>query len=254
MPMTHDQKPPHPRAAKDTLFQEERPLISDFNFGGDTAAVFDDMLDRSVPFYQEVQRMIGEMAQDFAVEGTGCFDLGCSTGNTLLRLDPLLPADMRFIGVDSSPEMLEKARTKFARVGMKRHCELVLADLNDGYPVSDASVVIMNLTLQFVRPLQRAQLMKFIADGIRPQGCLLLIEKVLSRDSTLNRLFIKRYYEYKERQGYSKMEIAQKREALENVLIPYRIEENRDLLLGAGFTFCDVFVKWYNFCGMIALK
>lgn len=239
---------------KDGLFKEKRELIEDFNFGSQTAAVFDDMLDRSVPFYTEIQRMMGEMATDFAVEGTHLYDLGCSTGTSLIRLDRLLPADMTFIGVDSSPEMLDKARAKLAQAGVTRPTELICQDLDHGVPITNASVVIMNLTLQFIRPLYRDRLIAGIANGLNPDGCLLLVEKVLSQNSTLNRLFIKHYYEFKKRNGYSEMEISQKREALENVLIPYHFDENRELLLRNGFAACDVFFRWYNFCGMLAIK
>jgi len=228
--------------------------MSDFHFGKETASVFDDMLDRSVPFYPEIQRMVSEIAADFAVEGTHIYDLGCSTCSTFLALDRVVPKDVGFIGVDSSKEMLEQGRKKLAQHKLKRGVELICADLNRSLRIENASVVIMNLTLQFIRPLYRHELVSSIAQGLNKRGCLILVEKVLSRYSTLNRLFIKYYYAFKERNGYSKMEIAQKREALENVLIPYRIDENMELLLENGFSQCDLFFKWYNFCGLLALK
>lgn len=239
---------------KDQIFKEKRDLIEDFNFGKETAAVFDDMLDRSVPFYAEVQRMMGEMATDFAVPGSHLYDLGCSTGTTLVWLDRLVSPEVTFIGVDSSPEMLDQARKKFADHGFTREHDLVCQNLDNGVAVVNASVVVMNLTLQFVRPLNRDRLIQGIANGTNEGGCLLLVEKVLSQNSTLNRLFIKYYYDFKKRNGYSEMEIAQKREALENVLIPYHLEENRELLLRNGYKACDVFFRWYNFCGMLAIK
>jgi tRNA (cmo5U34)-methyltransferase len=150
--------------------------------------------------------------------------------------------------------MLEKAKEKIKRHGVKRPCSFYCRNLDEGVLVENASVVIFTLTLQFVRPLKRQKLIEDIARGINKGGCLILVEKVLSLDSNLNRLFINYYYNFKKRQGYSQMEIAQKREALENVLIPYRPEENRHLLLDCGFKECDVFFKWYNFCGMLALK
>jgi tRNA (cmo5U34)-methyltransferase len=239
---------------KDDLFKNQRDLIGDFNFGQETAEVFDDMLDRSVPFYAEIQRMIGELAADFAAEGTRLYDLGCSTGTSLVCLDPVVAPGVTFVGVDSSPEMLEKARLKLQQHGFTRPHELLCLNLDQGVPIVDASVVIINLTLQFVRPLYRDRLIAGIAQGMNEGGCLILVEKVLSRDSTLNRLFIKHYYEFKKRNGYSELEIAQKREALENVLIPYHWEENQELLLRNGFKTCEVFFRWYNFCGMLAIK
>ena len=240
--------------SEDQLFANRQPLVKDFAFNKQTAEVFDDMLQRSVPFYTEVQRMMGEMASDFAVDGTRLYDLGCSTGTTLLTLDPVVPQGVTFIGIDSSPEMLERAKAKLSKAGLKRAYELQCADMNNGIQISNASMVVMNLTLQFVRPLHRHKLIATIANGLRPDGCLILIEKVLSGHSTLNRFFIKYYYALKQRNGYSELEISQKREALENVLIPYRVEENMELLLSNGFSQCDIFFKWHNFCGLVALK
>lgn len=240
--------------AKDELFAVKQSTTKDFDFGAETAAVFDDMLLRSVPFYTEIQRMIGEIIAEYAVEGTNVYDLGCATCNSLVVLDKALPPGVRFIGVDASPEMLEQAREKLAEHKIAREHELVLADLNQGVQVANASAVIINLTLQFVRPMRRAPLIQSIASGMNKGGCLLIVEKVVTKDPTLNRLFIKYYYAFKQRNGYSQLEIAQKREALENILIPYRLEENLDMFLQNGFSEADVFFKWYNFCGLIAIK
>jgi tRNA (cmo5U34)-methyltransferase len=240
--------------AKDTLFNKKGKLRSDFVFGKETAEVFDDMLDRSVPFYQEIQRMIGDIAADFAMPGTNLYDLGCSTCNTFLSIEKRIPEDVMFIGIDSSKEMLQKAEEKLSLSRFPRKYELICLDINKGISIANASVVIMNLTLQFVRPLYREKVVSQVVSGLNEGGCLILVEKVLSKDSTINRLFINYYYEFKKRQGYSELEIAQKREALENVLIPYHFDENRELLLKSGFRGCDEFFRWYNFFGMLAIK
>jgi tRNA (cmo5U34)-methyltransferase len=239
--------------AKDEVFRDVES-VADFSFGEKVASVFDDMLDRSVPFYQETQRMIAEMGADFATEGTNVYDLGCSTGNTLLNLDASVPKGVKFIGVDYSEEMLKRCRQKLAQHGLRHEHELICADLNQGVRIQNASMVLMVLTLQFVRPLYRDTLVKSILEGLNENGCLILVEKVLGEDSVFNRLFIKYYYDLKKRHGYSEMEISKKREALENVLVPYKLMENREMLLRAGFRYCDVFFKWYNFCGIIAVK
>jgi tRNA (cmo5U34)-methyltransferase len=240
----------------DKLFAAPRARIDDFNFGRDTAVVFDDMLERSVPLYQEQQRMVGELAADFAVDGTALYDLGCSTCTSFLNVARYLPREsgLRFVGVDSSPEMLEVARQKLVESAFPFPYDLQLADLNQGVDTPGASVVLMVLTLQFIRPLYRERLIRRIHRGLVENGGLILVEKVLGESSTFNRLFIKHYYELKKRNGYSELEIAQKREALENVLIPYRLEENRELLRSQGFREVDVFFKWYNFCGIVAIK
>src|SRR6185503_18443366 len=226
-------------SAKDEVFREAQP-VADFTFGEKVASVFDDMLDRSVPSYQEIQRMIAEMAADFAADGTNVYDLGCSTGNTILNMDASVGPSVTFVVIDYSEEMLKRCRQKLAERGLRHNHELICADLNQGVCIQNASLVLMVLTLQFVRPLYRDTLTKAILQGLNENGCLILVEKVLGEDSVFNRLFIKYYYDLKKRHGYTEMEIAQKREALENILIPYKLMENREMLLRVGYRYCDV--------------
>jgi tRNA (cmo5U34)-methyltransferase len=241
--------------SRDEIFNKSMPLVEDFRFGENVASVFDDMLLRSVPFYAEMQRMVGEIAADFAAPGSRVYDLGCSTGTTLIHLDQVLgEREVTLVGVDNSEEMLAKCRQKMAEHSFSNPVELTCADLNQGIFLQDASMALMVLTLQFIRPLNRDKLIRGIYDGLRENGALILIEKVLGEDSIFNRSFIKYYYEFKKRNGYSEMEISQKREALENVLIPYRLRENQEMLERAGFPCVDVFFKWYNFSGIVAVK
>jgi tRNA (cmo5U34)-methyltransferase len=240
--------------SKDEIFKNELKPVGDFVFNKEVATVFDDMLGRSVPFYQEIQRMIAELACDFAVDGTNIYDLGCSTGTTLLNLNRILGSKVRFIGVDYSDDMLEKCRRKLSENHFTGEYELICCDLNKGVLVENASVVVMVLSLQFIRPLYRERLIENVFRGINDNGSLIIVEIVLGEDSVFNRLFIKYYYDMKKRNGYSELEISKKRESLENVLIPYRLIENRELPLKQGFRYCDVFFKWYNFCGMVAVK
>lgn len=240
--------------SKDELFRHERGLIPDFDFSEKTAEVFDDMLARSVPHYEEIQRMMGEIAADFVTPGTCVYDLGCSTCRSFMQLEHLVPEDVTFIGLDNSQAMLDKGRAKLRESGFSRRYQLEIQDLNEPFSVRNASVVLMNLTLQFIRPLVRARTVAQIADGINSDGCLLLVEKVLSPNAIINRLFIKYYCRMKMANGYSETEVAQKREALENILVPYRFDENRQLLLDNGFRSVETFFRWYNFCGVIAIK
>lgn len=239
---------------RDEVYRESRKTVEDFRFDRAVVRVFDDMVTRSVPFYGEMQRMIVELARDFAQPGSAVYDFGCSTGTTFLNLHPALDPSLRFVGIDNSREMLDQCRGKLDAHGVDRQVDLRCEDLNEGVVVQGASVATMVLTLQFIRPLQRERLMRNIYDGLCPDGCLLLVEKVLGEESLFNRLFIRHYYEMKRGNGYTETEIAQKREALENVLIPYRIEENRELLIKCGYRHVQEFFRWYNFTGMIAVK
>ena len=222
---------------QDRVFADPSTAGVDFQFDGKTAAVFDDMVGRSVPMYDEIQRLTVELANDFAVPRTRLYDLGCSTGTTLLNLDAVLP-----------PEV------SFTQRGATRDNDFMTADLQLDRVVEDASVVIILLTLQFIRPLNRASVIRRIYDGMRDQAALILVEKIIVDNGLFNRLFIRHYYDMKRRNGYSESEIANKREALENVLIPYRPEENIALLRDVGFNQVEEFFRWYNFNGLVAVK
>jgi tRNA (cmo5U34)-methyltransferase len=238
---------------KDTLFKRST-APGKFEFNEPVARVFDDMLERSVPFYKECQQMVSDLARHFAQKDSAVYDLGCSTGTLLRLLVKGTPANLkiRFVGLDNSEAMLKKARGKLK--GHLKRCELVAADLESNFELADASVVIMNYTLQFIPPKRRAAMLKKIYQGLRPGGGLILIEKVQGESGGLNDLFVERYHAYKHSQGYSRLEIAKKREALEKVLIPLKPGENRDLLAGAGFRQVDIFFKWFNFAGFLAVK
>ena len=239
---------------KDELFAKPG-ATHDFRFGAETAKVFDDMVNRSVPFYEEIQRMVCELAGSFAVPGTNLYDIGCATGNTLILLHNLMSdKNIQLIGIDNSDEMLSKAQSKINSQCGENKILLLNANLHDLPHIDNSSVVIMLLTLQFVRPLHREKLVKTVFNGLQKNGCLILVEKVTGSCTLLNRLFIEHYYSYKRRRGYSELEIAQKREALENVLIPYHHEENKKMLLDSGFSHVEEFFRWYNFTGIVALK
>jgi tRNA (cmo5U34)-methyltransferase len=198
--------------------------------------------------------MVAELAADHTQPGTDVYDLGCSTGTTLIGMNTLVDPNIRFIGIDDSQEMLDKCKSKLMEMGFSRNYDLRCADLGRGVEVSNASVVVLCLTLQFVRPIYREKLLHDIYQGLVPGGALILVEKILAEDSRYNRDFIEYYYDYKRRNDYSEMEISQKREALENVLVPYKLSENIALLRDHGFAHCEVFFKWYNFAGLIAVK
>jgi tRNA (cmo5U34)-methyltransferase len=239
---------------KDEVFKEAFTKPSDFKFTSKVAGVFDDMVNRSVPYYEEMQRMIAELGADNFQNDTNVYDLGCSTGATLIHMDHTIPEHIRFIGIDDSPDMLQKCKEKLKEAGCTRSVDLQVADLNGTVEISNASIVVLCLTLQFVRPIYREKLLKSIYNGLVPGGVAIIVEKILGEDSSFNRDFIKYYYDMKRRHHYSEMEIAQKREALENVLIPYKLSENILLLREAGFSHCEIFFKWYNFSGFIAKK
>jgi tRNA (cmo5U34)-methyltransferase len=239
---------------KDRVFAETGKRMLDFRFDNKVANVFDDMVNRSVPLYAEIQRMTCELAADFAQPNTSVYDLGCSTGTTFEMLHTALNPTVSFVGYDNSESMLEKGREKLKPILAERDVRLEWADIQGGFQVENASVVVMVLTLQFVRPLFRERLIRRLYEGMVKDSALIIVEKITSSHTLLNRLFIDHYYDFKRRQGYSDTEITNKREALENVLIPYRHDENELLLRECGFRHVEDFFRWYNFYGLIAVK
>ncbi|WP_423821804.1 carboxy-S-adenosyl-L-methionine synthase CmoA [Salinisphaera sp. SPP-AMP-43] len=243
-------------AVTDQVF-EQGWRARDFAFDADVAGVFDDMVSRSVPFYAEVQRMQTELAVSLLPAGDSlAYDLGCSTGTTLAAVAGHrdCPQGARFVGIDNAPQMLARAAVKIEEQGLGDRIELIEAELDSELALSRCDMVFMNWTLQFVRPVAREALVQSIAKILKPGGILFLSEKILVANSLLNRLYIEFYYDYKRQRGYSDTEIRNKREALENVLVPYRSDENRALLKHCGFASVDSYFRWYNFESLVAVK
>ena len=237
----------------DRLFTKEK-ISGDFRFTEEVAEVFDDMLTRSIPNYQQVMEMSAQLLDRLLKPGDTLYDFGCSTGNTLLHLARRLGvADLHLVGVDNSPAMVEKARRKAAGYAPGVGIEFVEADISN-YRCDRAGAILLNYTMQFLRPMRRGEFARGIHRSLRPGGVLLLSEKIISHDPELNRLYIDLYLDFKRAKGYSEIEISKKREALENVLIPFSLEENRKLLEDAGFKRVESFFQWFNFASIVAIK
>ncbi len=218
---------------KDELFKEK--LTKQFEFDKSVASVFDDMINRSVPFYRENLELCANLIKKLTKEGAKVCDLGCSSANFLIFLASLRK-DLKLFGADNAPSMLEIAKSKAQAYGL--NIEFFEA----------------NYTLQFIRPPKRQELVNEIYKNLNKGGIFIMSEKILYEDAFLSKNMIELYADYKERQGYSKIEIAAKREALENVLIPYSEKENLDMLKNAGFEKIESVFKWVNFETFIAFK
>jgi tRNA (cmo5U34)-methyltransferase len=242
---------------RDQLFQEANHKVRDFVFDDDVAGVFDDMLERSVPFYSEVQRMVVELAERFLDGNAGAvYDIGCSTGNTLHGIASRVAPDraIRFVGLEPSPAMREMAAKKLADIDYPERVELLADEIQTVERLPDARVITMLYTLQFVRPLHRLNVLRMCSQSLQEGGCLILAEKILAEDASVRRLCIDLYHDYKRRHGYTSTEILRKREALENVLIPFSSCENIQLLREAGFRIAEPLFQWYNFAVYLAVK
>ena len=239
--------------AKDEIYKDQN-MSQEFQFDGKVADVFDDMLNRSVPCYRLVIEMMGDILRKILQDGDHVYDLGCSTGETLVELARQLEQlDLSYTGIDNSPAMLKKARHKAEMFSLTGPIDFREADIVD-LDIAGVGAIIMNYTLQFIRPLQRQEFLAKVHRSLRPGGILIISEKVLSPDPDLNRAFIDFYLDFKRRNGYSETEISRKRQALENVLIPFSIQENLDLLSKAGFSCHETFFQWFNFASIVAIK
>ena len=233
---------------RDEVFRE--PIKKQFEFDESVASVFDDMISRSVPYYGAAQQLVCEVLARTLNKGARVVDLGCSTASLLMVLAGLRD-DFVLLGVDSSEAMIEQAGRKAGAFGAKIF--LARADVLD-YDFKGADAVILNYTLQFIRPIKRADFVARIYSNLNAGGVFVFSEKLVFEDKTLTKNMIEIYENYKEAQGYSRYEIAQKRKALENVLIPYSEAENRQMCADAGFARVECLFRWGNFATFIAFK
>ncbi len=240
---------------KDKIFNSKKMKISDFKFNKKVAQSFDDMVSRSVPKYKEVQNDIISLSLNYIKDNSKILDLGCSTGSLLIDLSKSSKKkNLKFIGIDSSNNMIDIAKNKILRNRKKTNFEFICSDFLKFNSKEKFSIIYMNYTLQFVRPLKRQKLVNKIYKLLNKNGIFIICEKILSKHSVFNRQFIDIYHNYKIKQGYSNTEIQKKREALENILVPFKLEENMLMLKSAGFKENEVFFKWFNWLGIISRK
>ncbi len=239
--------------AKDNIYTGSRGPAP-FEFNEQVAAVFDDMIIRSVPGYGELIGRLAQLASHFYRPGSCIYDLGCSTGNFGMQLcEEMASSDFRMVALDNSQPMLDIYEQRLTGVSPKGSIELICGDICD-QQLQDASVVVITLTLQFLPLGEREALIDRIYRALRPGGVLLLTEKVVHPDPALDALQQDFYYRFKRERGYSELEISQKREALEDVLIPETIEVHEQRLRQAGFDQLDLWFKWFNFSSFLACK
>ncbi len=225
-----------------------------FSFDESVAQVFPDMIRRSVPGYSTIVSMTGLLAGRYAMEGTTLYDLGCSLGASSLAMrQNIHQQDCRIIGVDNSLPMLERCRNIIDTDTHHTPVELVCARLQD-VNIENASVVVLNFTLQFIPREERDEVLRRICRGLLPGGIMVLSEKITFEDPRLNELNIDLHHQFKRANGYSDLEVARKRNAIENVLLPETLARHRQRIVDAGFSSCDVWFQCFNFASLIALK
>lgn len=237
--------------SRDTLYASPLAQPEPFRFDAAVADVFADMIARSVPGYALTLQMLEVAARRFARAGTACYDLGCSLGASTLAMRRHAPDDTRVVGIDASQPMIERARAIAAReprmAGIEFRCEDIRAT-----PFAPASLVALNFTLQFVPMDERTVLLGRIRAALVPGGCLVLSEKLAFDDPGTAELLGGLHHAFKALAGYSELEIAQKRSALENVLLPETLEAHRARLAAAGFGRVTVWLQCLNFVSLIA--
>lgn len=228
--------------------------MTGFRFDDRVAAVFPDMIKRSVPGYNTIIHMIGQIAERYAQSGTQLYDLGCSLGAaTLAMRHRITTAETRIVAIDNSQSMLDRCRALLADDPGKVPVDLVLGDIQD-ITIQQASVSVLNFTLQFIPLNERRALLSRIAAGTVSGGVLILSEKIAFEDPEHQELMTELHHNFKRSNGYSDLEIAQKRTALENVLIPETLKIHQQRLREAGFRSVDCWFQCFNFASLIAFK
>lgn len=239
---------------RDTLYADPLSEHGLFTFDDSVARVFPDMIRRSVPGYATIVSMTGLLAGKYAMAGSALYDLGCSLGaSTLAMRQHIQQPDCRIYSVDNSTAMLQRCKSIVAADTHDTPVILTCADLQD-VSIENASVVVLNFTLQFIPTELRNAVIARIYRGLMPGGIMVLSEKVTFADPHLDALNIELHHQFKRANGYSEMEVARKRSALEHVLLPETLTQHRERIASAGFDSCDVWFQCFNFASLIALK
>lgn len=239
---------------KDTLYSSPIGTINSFQFDESVVKVFPDMIQRSVPGYHAIISAIGLLANQYAQENSRCYDLGCSLGAVSLSMRHQIQAPhCKIIAVDNSQAMIEQLETNLADDTGNSDVELVCADIRD-FPIENASVVVLNFTLQFIPIEDRLKFLKKIYSGLLPGGILILSEKLKFEDARQQKLQTQLHHTFKKAHGYSELEVSQKRSALENVLLAETLLTHQQRLNNAGFSSAEPWFQYFNFASMIALK
>ena len=242
------------KMAKDNLYLEKCGPVAPFEFNHSVVHVFDDMINRSVPLYSESILRMSQLAETFYLDDTLIYDLGCSNGNFGLSfLSSMGKKPFQMIAVDNSIPMLDMYRARLETRPRGENIHLVCGKMED-IVLKNASVVVVNLTLQFLPLALRDGLIRRIYQALLPSGILLITEKTIQKDSGMTGLFQDNYYRFKKENGYSNLEISQKRDALENVLIPETVETHVQRFEKAGFSRTEIWLKWFNFTSFICQK
>jgi len=241
-------------SAKDRVFASRQGMIVDFAFDATVAKVFPDMIRRSVPGYETIISLTGLLAEQYARPDSNCYDLGCSLGAATLSMRRRVrQPGCRIIAVDNARAMVTRCRELVQQDTSPLEVEVRCADIRE-VPIEKASVVVLNFTLQFIEPAARADLLQKIHAGLRPGGALILSEKLTFADEAERRRMEELHVAFKRANGYSDLEISQKRSALENVLIPETLNDHRARLKQAGFTRVAVWFQCFNFSSLVAFK
>lgn len=238
----------------DKIYSAPIDNIPPFEFDENVVNVFDDMINRSVPFYSEIVKRQAQLAAHFYADGSSIFDLGCSHGNFGMAFaNEMGKRDFKISAIDNSEPMVMKYRGRLEAAGLSDRISVICADIRD-IVISNASVIVMNLTLQFIPVPDRDSFIKSVYDSLDPGGIFLITEKIHHSDEYLDELEQVFYYRFKKENGYSELEISQKREALENVLIPETLEEHIQRFKKSGFGKIAIWQKWFNFCSFLCIK
>ena len=238
---------------KDTLFRDPANAGQPFEFNATVVDVFADMIERSVPIYRQTLEMAGWLAGRVVTDGSRVYDLGCSEGAALLAVRSHVTADATLIGVDTSQAMLASCRQRIAAAGPGATVELLERDIAE-VEFEPAALVLLNFTLQFVATDARDGLLQRLFAALEPGGALLLSEKIRADSAAIDRVLIERHEDFKRHNAYSELEIARKRESLENVLVPDTPTELTARLTRAGFEHAGIWLQEHNFLSILAIK
>ncbi len=238
----------------DLIYSNPQNQVKDFAFDAQVVEVFPDMISRSVPGYNTIIDTIGRLSQHFVQENSNIYDLGCSLGAATLAMRKSIKVkNCQIIGVDNSADMVKRCKMHVDAFKGNTPVKIIEGNIQD-ITIENASMIVLNFTLQFIQREYRQDLLTKIAKGLKPGGVLVLSEKVALDDSVTDELLIDLHHKFKRDNGYSELEVAQKRSALEKIMLTDSVEQHSQRLANAGFNHVSPWFQCFNFISFVAIK
>ncbi len=226
---------------------------TDWKFNRNVSNNFDKHVRQSIPMYDEIQKYICSLSEWFLKDGSNIYDLGCSTGETAKNLFKKFPnKKINYTGFDLSKEMIKIAVKK--NIKNKKKVKFKIGDINKINYKKNTDLFLSVLTFPFLNSQNRLGLYKKIYKSLKHGGSLIFVDKIRSSNSNFEDIFNQIYFDFKIANKLNHAQVLNKSKSIRSSMQLFELAEIDNFLTKSGFKKREVFFRWYNFIGIIAIK